>query len=203
MNYFQFLIQWYNWPYLAGLGMMLLSLAYRPFLAGLGRAAGRRLGLTRTAGHSVVRTFGTTVAVVGLTVNGALHDYWPSGQEWGFVPGLAFTLSFAAYVTKRFGRFRERTFPPIRAVGLGARDLTGLEGRVVSRSVDSKYRAGRAQVMDSEETLHIVMCKTTGKEIPYGARVVLGEYDPADGRYYVERLDAPEEASDSSAGSSE
>ncbi len=41
--------------------------------------------------------------------------------------------------------------------------------------------------MEEDGTLHMALCKTREEEIPYGARVVLGEYDESDGRYYVER----------------
>ncbi len=35
----------------------------------------------------------------------------------------------------------------------------------------------------------MVLIKTREGEIPYGATVVLGEYDDSDGRYYVELPD--------------
>ena len=188
MSYFQFLLQWYNWPYLVGLGVTVASLAHRPLLSGLGASAGRRLGLTNTPGHSVVRTFGLTFIAIGLTLNGVLHDYWSSAQQRGFLPVLVFALLVGTFTTRRLGRFRERHFPPIKAIGLGSNALQGLQGQVVSSSVGPNYRAGRAQVMGSDETLHMAMCKTTGEEIPYGTKILLGEYDSEDGRYLVERL---------------
>ncbi|NNG16029.1 MAG: hypothetical protein HKM89_06060, partial [Gemmatimonadales bacterium] len=55
------------------------------------------------------------------------------------------------------------------------------------------YRAGRAQVMGDDETLHMVMCKTREGEIPYGSSVRLGEYDASDGRYFVEVAEESED----------
>lgn len=188
MSYFEFLRQWYNWPYIAALTVVFSSLAYRPFLSGWGTNLGMRLGLERTPGYSVLRTFGTALAVIGLTLNGALHDYLPGSQRIGFLAGLVISVLIAGLLTRRIGRYRERHFPRIKAVGLGSHGLSGLEGRVVSQSVGPDYLAGRAQVMDSEETLHMVMCKTAEEEILHGSRIVLGEYDATDGRYFVERV---------------
>lgn len=189
MSYLLFLLRWYNWPYLAGLLLAVLSLTRLDVLARVGVALGRWLGVQRVSGHSVVRIFGLAFAVIGLTVNGALHDYWPTAQESGFLPGLLLTLLLAAFVTRGLGQVLERHFPVIKAVRWGAADLSGREGRVVSRTVSLDYRAGRAQVMDEDETLHMVFCKTRGVEIPFGAVVLLGEYDTEDGRYYVQPVD--------------
>ncbi len=190
MSYLQFLIQWYNWPYMAALLLAALSLFPSTILDRSGRVVGRRLGFERVSGRTTLRTFALAFCVVGLTINGALHDYWPSAQERGFIPGLILTTTLAALFTRALGRSLERHFPEIKAVGWGSPNLSGQEGRVVSRLVSPDYRAGRAQVMvEDEETLHMVLIKTREGEIPYGATVVLGEYDDSDGRYYVELPD--------------
>ncbi|UCC72657.1 MAG: DUF1449 family protein [Gemmatimonadota bacterium] len=189
MSYLTFLLQWYNWPYLAGLVLLALSMARLPVLGRLGSRVGGWLGLERASGFAVLRVFVVALAVVGLTVNGALHDYWPVAQERGFVPGLLLTLLITAAVTRSVGRVLEQHFPEIKAVSWRAKHLSGQQGRVVSKMVSRDYRAGRAQVMGDEQTLHRVMCKTRGSEIPFGAMVVLGEYDDEDGRYYVELVD--------------
>jgi hypothetical protein len=193
MNYLVFLLQWYNWPYLAGFLLGVASLFRLAALDPAGRAVGRRLGIRRVSGRMILRVLGLSSAVVGLTVSGAVHDYWPAEQVRGFLPGLIITALVAALITRSVGRLFERHFPEIKAVGWGSPDLGGHEGRVVSREVSPDYRAGRAQVMGEDDTLHTVMCKTREGGISYGATVVLGEYDAEDGRYFVEEFGAREE----------
>ncbi len=187
MSYLEFLARWYNWPYLGALGLAATTLLWRSGLAPLGRRLAARMGLEDVSGPFILISFFLALAIIGLTVNGALHDYWPQAQEAGFLPGLVLSLGLALLVTRFLGRIREEHFPEIKAVSLGTPDLAGLEGRVVSRSVGPDYAAGRAQVMEADGTLHIVLCKTAGEEISYGSRVTLEEYDEADGRYYVAR----------------
>lgn len=189
MSYPTFLLQWYNWPYLAALALTAVTLTRIAPLARVGALLGGWLGLRRVAGRIVLRVFAIATGVVGLTLSGAVHDYWPRAQERFFVPGLIVTLALAALATRAIGRVLDRHFPEIKAIGWGGPGLSGLQGRVVSRSVSQDYRAGRAQVMGDDETMHIVMCKTRAGEIPYGAVVALGEYDQSDGRYFVEQVD--------------
>lgn len=190
MNYLAFLLQWYNWPYLAGFAFGVLSLFPAPGVGPLGKAVGRWLGVSRVSGRAIVRAFGFSLGIIGLTFNGALHDYWPAWQEGGFLPVLVVSVVLAALLTRSIGRLFERHFPEIKAVGWGSPDLEGFEARVVSRSVSPDYRAGRAQLMGDDETLHVVMCKTRQGEIPYGSAVLLENYDATDGRYYVVEIGA-------------
>ncbi len=178
-------MQWYNWPYVVGVALGLASLLRLGVLDQAGGRLAGWLGIGRVSGRSLLRIFALVFGVVGLTLNGALHDYWPEYQERGFVLGLVLTLVIAGGVTRWLGRLFERNFPEIKAVGWGSPGLSGHKGRVVSRMVSPEYRAGRAQVMGDDETLHMVLCKTVNEEIGYGSLVVLGEYDPADGRYLV------------------
>jgi len=188
VNYLTFLLQWYNWPYLGGLALVAGTLVRPGLLEPAGRKLTAWLGIERAAPVAVLRVFGMTLGIFGLTVSGALHDYWPAAQERGFVPGLLLTLILAAAVTRGLGRVFERHFPEVKAIGWGGRGLTGREGRVVSRTVSPDYRAGRAQVMGENEMLHMVMCKTREGEVPFGSVVRLAEYDESDGRYFVERV---------------
>jgi hypothetical protein len=187
LSYLAFLIQWYNWAYLAALVLAVLSFTPLGLVAGLGNGLARVLGVEKVSGRLLMRVFAVGVGVVGLTVNGALHDYFPDSQQRGFLPGLILTLAVAGLLTRSVGRLFERQFPEIKAVGWGATDLAGREGRVVSREVSAEYPAGRAQVMNEDGTLHMVMCKTRDEGLPYGAAVVLTEYDESDRRYFVER----------------
>ncbi len=188
VSYLDFLLEWYNWVYLAGLLVALGTTARVRALERAGSALERWLGIRRVAPRSVLRIFVVSFVVVGLTISGAFHDYWPSAQERGFLPSLLVTTLVAGLLTRWIGRYFERHFPQIRAVGWGSPGLSGRRGRVVSRVVSPEYRAGRAQVMGEDDTLHVVMCKTRAGEIPYGAAVVLREYDREDGRYYVEEV---------------
>jgi len=190
LSYLAFLLQWYNWPYLAGFAIGVISFVGAPGLGALGRAIGRRLGVRRVSGQAIARVYGLALGVIGLTFSGALHDYWPAWQERGFLPVLVASGVLAALVTRWIGRLFERHFPEIKAVGWGSPDLEGREARVVSRVVNRDYKAGRAQLMGEDETLHVVMCKTRDGEIPYGAAVLLGEYDATDGRYFVVEVGA-------------
>jgi hypothetical protein len=99
-------------------------------------------------------------------------------------------------VTRATGRFLQRHFPEIKAITWGGPGLGGRTGRVVSRLVSPDYRAGRVQVMDEDQTLHVVLCKTRGGEIGHGALVALEEYDPDDRRYYVTIVDGAEMGAD-------
>ena len=186
MNYLTFLLEWYNWPYLAGIVLAGASLVRPADWDRLGSRLGDILGLEKVSGRSVVRVFAVCLALVGLTINGALHDYRPAAQERGFVPGLVIAVTLAGLVTRSIGRIFAHHFPQFKAIAWGDAGLSGKEGRIVSRQVSQDYRAGRAQVMGEDETLHMVLCKTRKAEIHYGALVVLGEYDDEDGRYYVE-----------------
>jgi hypothetical protein len=187
MSYLAFLVQWYNWPYVGALVLGVLSFTPLGPVSRLGDGLGRVLDVHKVAGRLLVRVFAVVVGVLGLTVNGALHDYFPASQERGFLPGLMFTLLVAALLTRSAGKLFERQFPEIKAVGWGATDLAGREGRVVSREVSPEYPAGRAQVMEEDGTLHMVMCKTRDDDLPYGALIILVEYDESDRRYFVER----------------
>lgn len=193
MNYLEFLLRWYNWPYLAALLIALASLGRLGPVGRLGARIGRWLHLERLSDHAVLRTFVLSVAVVGLTINGALHDYWPEAQETAFAPALALTLFLATVFTRAIGGVVKRHFPEIRAVQWGGAGLSGERGRVVSRLIGSDYRAGRVQVMGENHTLFMVLCKTRGEEIPYGAEVRLGEYDEGDGRYFVRPVEESEQ----------
>ena len=189
MSYLQFIIQWYNLPYLGSLALALASMVRPGWFADLGMLLGRRLGLQTVAGQSVVFVFSLSLGIVGLTVNGALHDYWSSAQKPGFLPGFILATVVALLMARGVGRVRERHFPEIKAVRFGTATLSGSEGRVVSGRVSPEYLAGRAQVMDEDGTLHVVLCKTREQEISYASTVVLGDYDPGDGRYFVEPVD--------------
>lgn len=194
MSYLEFLAGWYNWLYLAALAAAAAARFVPSLFRSVGERLGRVLGVHGVAGHTLAAIFTLALGILGLTLNGALHDYWPRALTAAFVPTIALSGIIAAIVTRVLGRALSRHFPEIRAIEFGSRGLAGHEGRVVSRSVSPDYRAGRAQVMLEDGTLHMVLCKTRRREIGYGARVVLDEYDPQDGRYYVLPADLADRA---------
>lgn len=200
MSYLRFLLEWYNWPYLAAILGVVASFLPAESLDRAGRALGRRLGIRRLGGRPILRLFLLMFGVVGLTINGALHDYWPAAQERGFLASLAGAGLFAALATRALGRFFQRHFPEIKAITWGGPGLGGRTGRVVSRVISPDYRAGRVQVMDEDQTLHVVLCKTRGGEIAYGELVALDEYDPDDRRYYVTRVAGASAEADRAGG---
>lgn len=202
MSYVRFLFEWYNWPFLAAILGVVASFLPSEALDRTGRALGRWFGIRRLGGRHILRLFLLMFGVVGLTINGALHDYWPAAQERGFLASLPAAVLFAALATRLLGRFWQRHFPEIKAVTWGGPGLGGRTGRVVSRVISPDYRAGRVQVMDEDQTLHVVLCKTRSGEIAYGALVALDEYDPEDRRYYVSRVDGAEAEPDRAAGGS-
>ena len=194
MNYLDFLLQWYNWAYMAALMLAVASFFRIGALDTAGGKLGSWLGVQRVSGRTLLRVFALAVVVVGLTVSGAIHDYWPAKQERAFLPGLVITTVMAALITRSIGRLFERHFPEITAVDWGSPDLGGREGRVVSGMVGPDFKAGRAHVMVEDGTLHTVLCKTAEGEISFGAGVILKEYDQNDGRYFVEEIGAKDVA---------
>lgn len=185
MSYFEFLVQWYNWPYVAAALIASLA-AWRPAAAeAWGRWLAHRLRLDTLSGRFVFGAFWTSVTLVGLTLNGAVHDYFPAWLGRGFVPVLLLTAAFAVLLTRSVVRLRDRYFPPIHAVSFGATNLAGAAGRVVSREVAPEQPGGRVQIVTSDGVLHIVRVKTRGERLRFGRRVVLLEYDERDGHYFV------------------
>jgi hypothetical protein len=185
VSYLEFLIQWYNWPYVAALFAATLAWWLAPATEAWGRWYAHRLRIETVSGRSVYVTFWIVVALVGLTLNGAVHDYAPAWLARAFAPVLIVTLVIAALLTRWIVRTRDRYFPPIRAVRFNATDLAGAAGRVVSREVGPDVPAGRVQVVTREGVLHIVRGKTRGERLRFGRRVILLEHDASDGRYFV------------------
>lgn len=185
MSYFEFLIRWYNWPYLAALAIATLA-AWRPAAAeAWGRWLAHRLRLETLSGRFVFGAFWTSLTLVGLTLNGAIHDYFPAWLRRGFAPVLGATIVLSVFLTRSVVRLRDRYFPPVRAVSFGTMNLSGAVGRVVSREVAPGQPGGRVQIVTPDGVLHIVRVKTRGERVRFGRRVVLLEYDERDGHYFV------------------
>lgn len=185
MTYVEFLFEWYNWPYVGALLVATMGWWRAAATEAWGRWYGHLLRLETVSGRFVFVSFWLIFAFVGLTLNGAVHDYAPGWLGRAFLPGLVFGGLTAAIVTRWIVRTRDRYFPPIRAVRFNAPGLSGTAGRVVSREISPDAPTGRVQVVTREGVLHIVRGKTRAERLRFGRRVILLEYDEGDGRYLV------------------
>lgn len=185
MTYVEFLIQWYNWPYVGALLAATMGWWRAAATEAWGRWYAHHLRIDTVSGRSVFVSFWIGFAFVGLTLNGAVHDYAPPRLGGAFLPALALTAVLAALLTRWVVRTRDKYLPPIRAVRFNAPDLAGAAGRVVSREVAPETPAGRVQIVTREGVLHIVRGKTRSERIRFGRRVILMQYDERDGRYLV------------------
>ncbi|MDT8435347.1 MAG: hypothetical protein RRA92_01205 [Gemmatimonadota bacterium] len=171
VEYLAFLGRWYNLPFLglvaAGLGLRLVT------------RAGRR----RPPGLSVDLL---AMGVVGLTLNGALHDFgvMEIGARFPVVLGVA---AVAGHLIGRGVRaLRRKVLPPVEGVAFTAPGMEGAEARIVSRYAGAQPASGRAQWQDEAGVLHIVRIHTGGEELRFGRRVRLVGYLQAETSYLVE-----------------
>lgn len=185
MSYVEFLLRWYNWPYVGACLAATLGWWLAAATEAWGRWYAHQLRVETVSGRFVYVSFWIVFAFLGLTLNGAVHDYAPAWQARAFAPVLAVTAVLAAVLTRWIVRTRDRYFSPVRAVRFNATDLAGAAGRVVSRDVGLQSSTGRVQVMTREGVVHIVRAKTRAERIRFGRRVILLEYDTSDGRYFV------------------
>lgn len=170
MSYPEFLLQPYNLGFLAsgvlGVGLLVAN-----------RWADRDLFLL-SAGL-------ISLSVVGLTLNGAIHDLGlgdPAGR-FPLVVALSAVLAAGATVAARW--VRNRYFPPVDAVHFNEPGLEGVTARVVSREVDDEPGSGRAQWHDGDGGLHLVACHTRGGTVGFGSQVVLERFEEDRGSYLV------------------
>ncbi len=184
-SYLAFLIQWYNWPFTAAVLVVTMVWWRAAATEAWGRWYADHLRIQTISGRFVFVAFWFVFALVGLTLNGAVHDFAPAWQARAFLPVLVVTAIATAFLTRWVVRTRDKYFPPIRAVRFDAPDLAGSSGRVVSREVSPEAPVGRVQIVTREGVLHVVRVKTRAERIRFGRRVTLVEYDGTDGRYFV------------------
>jgi hypothetical protein len=177
VTYVEFLGQWYNAVFL-----LLGALGVTIWIVGRVRK-GRP-----DSGHKTVVT-GTLIgaAVVGLTINGAVHDLALGDPAARFPLVLATSAIVAFLLARGYRRLAQRYFPTVRDVRIDSPDLSGLEARVVSRNIGREPRSGRVQ-RQTGDTLHLVHCHTSEEGVRFGRTVRLVEYEPALGSYRVERV---------------
>lgn len=173
MSYLDFLAEPYNLAFLgsavAGVAVLLVS---------------RRSSRDWILVHAGLIALG----VVGLTLNGAIHDLGLGDPAGRFPQVLAASLPAAVVVAFAARWVRDRFFPPVRSVRFNEPGLEGVEARVVSRGVDEAPGSGRAQWHDGEGVLHLVTCHTADGSIGFGTSVRLEEFDDEHGSYLVRPL---------------
>ena len=176
MAYLRFLGEWYNliWVGAVCAGLLLVTLRRREPPDG-----------PRTSPGIVL----TAAGVLGLTLNGALHDFRlePIARWFPLVAILA--LGAGWLIARSASRFRHRWFPPVRAVAF---NQPGLEGEVaIVLSADLEHgRVGRARHRDETGTSHILrihLAEGGGSDaLRFGGRVRVGMFDPERRSYPVE-----------------
>lgn len=184
MTYLQFLGQWYNLVWLGAVGAgLLLALRAR---------SSERGGTESRAGP---RTSAATVlvagGVLGLTLNGAIHDF-RLGEAARRFP-IVFVASLVGGWLFAWGssRLRHRFAPPVTGLTFNREGLEGREAVVLSGSLDESG-VGRARYRDPAGVAHIVrIYRRSGAdstELRFGRRVRLGSFDEALRAYAAERV---------------
>lgn len=170
MSYLEFLGRPYNLAFLA-LGLVAVAV---------------RVADARTDRDLFAWFAGSLAAcVIGLTINGAIHDL-ALGDPAGRFP-LVLAISVVAAVPLGWGaaRLRRRLFPPVESVRFNEPGHPGVEARIVSREVTDEPGSGRAQWHDGEGGLHMVRCHTDGPTLRFGRKVRLEAFDEEEGSYLV------------------
>ncbi len=171
MSYLDFLTRWYN------LSFLFLV------LAGLGVGWKGRLRKRRASAVSL----GLVAAgIVGLTINGALHDLGIEGYERRFPAVLAGAILIGGLIGMLVTRARRRLFPAVEGMAFTVPGLEGSKARIVSREVVAEPASGRAQWRDEDGVMHIVRVHTREGTLPFGREVRLVSYDERGRSYLVE-----------------
>lgn len=199
MTYLQFLGQWYNliWLGVVGIGSLL---ALKARMSGRGRivartpeAGGDTVGTTteapegpRTSPAAALITAG----VLGLTLNGAIHDFHlgPVGRRFPIV--VIASLVGGWLLVRGMSRLRHRLAPPVTGITFNREGLEGREAVVLSGSLDESG-IGRARYRDAAGVAHIVRVHESGgeaAELRFGRRVRLGRFDEDRRAYAAERM---------------
>jgi hypothetical protein len=173
LNYLEFLVRWYNFPFVVSI------------LLGAAMAIVRRLGRRR---RTALSTGLVAAGVVGLTWNGALHDLGVGGYESRFPLVVAASVLIGALVGWTVERARRSLFPAVEGLAFTVAGLEGREARVVSREVTEEPGSGRVQWRDEDGVLHLVRVHSEAEGIRFGRSVRLVEFDPGLRSYRVEAL---------------
>lgn len=183
MTYLEFLGRWYNLAWLAAIAAGLVVGMAR-------RLAGRRPPPTPRASVGVALV---AAGVVGLTLNGAIHDFrlGSIAARMPFVVPLA--LGAGWLVAWGASRLRHRFAPPIRGVAFNRPGLAGREAVVLSAGLRPDG-TGRARHRDEAGIAHVVRIHLADDPATreaagaprLGRRVRLGEFDPERRSYPID-----------------
>lgn len=204
MNTFNFLLAWYNLPFVVGLGCCLvLGLVQAIGGAGDGHTGAdtemdadgqgffdgalESIGVGRAPLTLVLLAFCGSFGITGLLTNtmlaNALPSY-PSGALWLVLPLAALV---AVFLTGRLSSAFARLAPE-QSTAVGFEQLVGRVGTVVSPTVSRTY--GRVQVRDPFGSLHTVFAVIDrGEPILERREVALVTYDDARRCFVVRSLD--------------
>jgi len=171
--YLEFLGRWYNLTFLALGAAGVLTLLW-------GRL--RRRDSFRTAATLVV------TMVVGLTWNGTIHDLRLGSPGPRFPLVLVGSIAAGWLAGRWLCRVRARHFRPISSVRFNRPHHEGAEALLVTKGASAVPGSGRAQWQDEEGVLNVVHVHTSGEEVGFGRRVVLGPFDEESQSYLVSVL---------------
>lgn len=188
MTYLQFLGQWYNLPWLAAVGAGL----WIGFRAGRGRRAGaagaaelpERPG-SRGPSTSPATAL-VTAGVVGLTLNGAIHDLRLGSAGTRFPLVALLSLAVGWFLAWGGARLRYRLAPPVTGLAFNRPGLEGSEAvvTVAGVAVDGTVRA---RLRDDAGVAHIVRVQARDgqgtADLRFGSRIRLGAFDAERGSY--------------------
>lgn len=172
MSYVEFLARWYN--------LVFLALVAGGLAVGL---SGRISGTRRPAQATALLVAG----IVGLTWNGALHDFGLADYERRFPLVLTASLAVGALVGFAVAKVRRLT-PEVKGLAFTAPGLEGTRCLIVSRGVGPAPASGRAQWTDEEGVMHVVRVHSEDPSMRFGRRVMLRSFDPEGRSYLVEAV---------------
>lgn len=172
MSYLEFLREPYNLPFVVAAVFGVIAWFVR-------RSSGRFPGPLSPA-------FFVATGVVGLTVNGALHDLGLGDYGRRF-PLILLASVVAGLVFQRVAR-RRGSPGGRRQVRFNDTGLAGRTAVVLSRPSASNRNTGRARLQDETGMVHIVRIHADDEAgIRFGMRVRLGRFDEKRQAYTVVR----------------
>jgi hypothetical protein len=191
VTYFQFLGEWYNLPWLAAVvaGLLAAMRARRARRSDVpvgpeDSPEPKRPLAPRTSPAVLLVTSG----VVGLTLNGAIHDLRLGSAGARFPLVAVLSLGTGWLVAWGGSRLRHRVAPPITGLAFNRPGLEGGEAVVLGTGTEPDGTP-RARHRDAAGVAHIVRIRfpvdADPHELRFGRKVRLDTFDPELGVYHV------------------